>query len=237
MKNFIMIIGTALIAAVFFGQSALASTVYPAGAEGVDVSHPNCGVAIPRVNFGVVGVNGGLVFSDNPCVAAQAKNFTNLSLYMNTGLNANPSSTYYAQAQQGCNGDANCAAYNYGYNAGTYAINYAKSKGVESTKWWLDVETMNTWNADVMQNRQSIQGAYDAAVASGATTVGVYSTTSQWKTITGGWLNNWPSWGATTWTTARQAKTYCTGHEFTGGPSLLMQFMSKKSKLDQNVAC
>jgi len=67
--------------------------------------------------------------------------------------------------------------------------------------------------------------------------VGVYSTTAQWKSVTGGWQNNWPSWGATTWTTAKQAQTYCTGHEFTGGTSYLMQYRPKNAKVDYDVAC
>ena len=49
--------------------------------------------------------------------------------------------------------------------------------------------------------------------------------------------NLWPNWGATTWTTVRQAKKYCTGHEFTGGQTLLIQFRSKRSALSQDVAC
>lgn len=216
---------------------ASASSVYPTGSTGVDVSYPNCSTPLPAATFGIVGVSGGLVYSQNNCLVAEAKTYPNLSLYVNSGLNASPSSTYYTQAQVGCNGDVNCAAYNYGYNAGQNAIAYAQSQGVSSSKWWIDVETMNTWNSDVIQNQKSIQGEHDALVAAGATTVGVYSTTSQWQSITGGWQNQWPSWGATSWTTAKQAQTYCTGHQFTGGPSLLMQYKSKQSKVDQDVAC
>jgi hypothetical protein len=168
---------------------------------------------------------------------AETSHFSNLSLYVNTGLNASSSSTYYTQAEVGCNGDVYCAAYNYGYNAAVNALNYAHAQGVRSAQWWLDVETNNTWNTDVVQNQRSLQGEYDALIQHGATTVGVYSTTAQWQSVTGSWQNNWPSWGATTWTTATQAQTYCTGHQFTGGPSLLMQFKSKKSRLDQDVAC
>lgn len=235
--SFSVLAVTVMTAITLVGNTASASTVYPTGSTGVDVSYPNCGVAIPKVDFGIVGVTGGLVYSENPCLADQAENFKDLSLYINTGLNASPASPYYVAAQQNCNVDVNCAAYTYGYNAANDALAYADSQGVTSSKWWLDVETENTWNTDVMQNRQSIQGAYDALIARGATTVGVYSTTYQWNEITGGWQNNWPSWGATTWATAKQAQKYCTGHEFTGGPSLLMQFKGKKSKLDQNVAC
>lgn len=237
MKLFLALVVAVTAVVAMAGSTASASAVYSTGSIGVDVSYPNCGVAVPKVAFGIVGVTGGLVYSKNPCAAAQAKNFNDLSLYINTGLNTSASSPYYVTAQEGCNGDVNCAAYKYGFNAANAAIAYANSQGITSSKWWLDVETENTWNADVMQNRQSLQGAYDALVARGATTIGVYSTSYQWQTITGGWQNNWPSWGATTWTTAKQAQTYCKGHEFTGGPSLLMQFRSKQSKVDQDVAC
>lgn len=237
MKKALTVIVAALSVAVLFGQGAFASSVYATGSTGVDVSYPNCSTKIPAVSFGVVAATGGVVYSHNSCAASEARNFFNLSVYVNTGLNASQSSAYYVQAQAGCNGDAGCAAYNYGYNAAKDAISYASSQGLSSSKWWLDVETMSTWNASTALNQRSLQGEYDALVATGATTVGVYSTTAQWQSITGGWQNNWPSWGATTWTTASQAQSYCTGHQFTGGPSLLMQYKSRQSKLDQDVAC
>jgi hypothetical protein len=114
------------------------------------------------------------------------------------------------------------------------AVSYAASLGLSSKTWWLDVETGNTWNTDTTQNQNSLQGERDALVNSGATTVGVYSTTAQWDEVTGSWQNGWPNWGATTWRTAKQAKTYCTGHEFTGGPTYLIQFTGT---LDQDYAC
>ncbi len=237
MKRFISVLSLALLVSVAFTQGASASSLYPAGSLGVDISYPNCSAAIPSVNFGVVGVTGGLVFSRNSCAAAEAKHFTDLSLYVNTGLNTSSSSQYYTQAQVGCNGDANCAAYNYGSNAAKDAITYANAQDLSSTKWWLDVETSNTWSTNALQNQKSLQGEYDALLANGTTTVGVYSTSAQWQSITGSWQNNWPSWGATTWTTAKQAQSYCTGHQFTGGTSLLMQYKSKQSKVDQDVAC
>jgi len=128
-------------------------------------------------------------------------------------------------------------AYNYGYAAGLYALHYSKSVGVSSNVWWLDVETDNTWSTVTGQNRDSLSGEYDALKAGGVRYVGVYSTTAQWDGLTGNWINQWASWGATTWPTAKQARTYCTGHEFTGGPSLLMQYLPTNSDLDHDVAC
>ena len=218
-------------------QTVAASSYYASGSTGVDISYPNCTAKISPVNFGLVGVTNGLVYGHNNCLASEAKNFADLSLYVNTGLNASSSSSYYVQAQAGCNGDVNCAAYNYGVNAAKDALAYAQAQGVSSAKWWLDVETSNTWNKDTVQNQKSLQGELDTLTANGAAVGGVYSTTAQWNSITGSWQNNWPSWGATTWTTAAQAQTYCTGHQFTGGPSLLMQYKSKQSKVDQDLAC
>jgi hypothetical protein len=237
MKRLLSVVGAAIAGSFLLVQVASASSFYTTGSTGVDVSYPNCSASVPKVAFGVVGVTGGLVYSPNNCAAAEARRFSNVSLYVNTGLNASAQSPYYVAAQNGCNGDALCAAYNYGYNAAKDALSYAASQGLSSSKWWLDVETTNTWNNDVMQNRKSLQGEYDALAANGAALVGAYSTSAQWQTITGGWQNNWASWGATTWTTAKQAQTYCTGHQFTGGPSLLMQYKSKQSKLDEDVAC
>jgi hypothetical protein len=237
MKKLVSFVSSALAIVFIAAPVVSASSVYPTGSTGVDVSYPNCSTKLSAATFGLVGVTNGIVYGHNSCLAAEARAFPNLSLYVNTGLNASASSSYYTQAQVGCNGDVLCAAYNYGTNAAKDAIAYAQSQGVSSSKWWLDAETMNTWNSDVTQNQKSLQGEYDALIANGATTVGVYSTSAQWQSISGSWQNQWPSWGATAWTTAKQAQTYCIGHQFTGGPSLLMQFKSKQSRVDQDVAC
>ena len=237
MKKIFASFAAVVVAPVLFTSVSFASSLYPTGSLGVDVSYPNCPAKVSGVSFGIVGVTNGLVYGHNSCAASEAKQFPTVGLYANTGLNASSSSQYYVAAQAGCNGDTLCAAYNYGFNAGKDALSYASSQGLSTNNWWLDVETMNTWNKDVAQNQKSLQGEYDALVASGATTVGVYSTTAQWQSISGGWQNNWPSWGATTWTTPAQAQTYCTGHQFTAGPSLLMQYKAKQSKVDQDVAC
>jgi hypothetical protein len=237
MKKVVFSSVVALIALLLTTGKAAALGQYSSGSIGVDISWPNCNASVPSVAFGIVGVTDGQGYSTNPCIAKEAGHFTNLSLYVNTGWydkspHINPTSPKVC-----AKGDEDCLAYNYGYNAGLYALNAAQSAGVSSATWWLDVETSNTWNSNVVQNQNSLQGEYDALVANGITTVGVYSTTTQWDSITGGWQNNWPSWGATTWTTAKQAQTYCTGHEFTGGTSYLMQYRPKNAKVDYDVAC
>ncbi len=236
MRLKILSILAAILAPVVFSASALAYGPYKPGTVGVDVSWPNCNDKQPSgVNYGIVGVTGGKNFSQNNCLAKQASWFKNLSLYLNTGY---PGLTYALQYQntpKQCNiGDQNCLAYNYGYNAAVYGLNYAKSQKVSSDTWWLDVETSNTWMSDSNQNVQSLSGTIDALKDAGIKNQGIYSTTYQWTFITLGWQNNLPGWGATTWRTAKQAATYCSGHEFTGGPSWLMQY---NGKLDQDYAC
>ena len=218
---------------------AVAQGQYTSGTTGIDVSYPNCTATLPVSTFRIVGVSDGLGYSTNPCIANEAAGAQNLSLYVNTGWNSASSHVNATSPNVCAVGDNNCLAYNYGYNAGLYALDAANTAGVHAATWWLDVETANTWNADVIQNQYSLQGERVALLlpGNGVTTVGVYSTTAQWKTITGGWPIGWPSWGATTWTTAKQAQTYCTGHQFTGGPSYLMQYKARTSKLDQDVAC
>lgn len=228
----------ALSFTVLLGSQAAALGQYTSGTTGIDEGWPNCTLSVPHVSFDIVEVSDGVGYSTNPCLAKESSNFiSNHSLYVSTGwydksTHINPNSPKVC-----VNGDNNCLAYNYGYNAGIYAYNAAASIGIHSLTWWLDVETNGTWNSDTTQNQNSLQGEHDALINSGVSTVGIYSTTAEWQTITGGWHNNWPGWGATTWTTANQAKTYCTGHEFTGGSSYLMQYLSKKSKFDQDVAC
>ncbi len=215
--------------------SAAAASIYPSGASGYDVSWPNCTAKPPaQPAFGIVGVSDGTGYSQNPCLAQEAGWFSNLSLYVNTGWYnqssyINPSSPRVCAA-----GDNNCLAYNYGYNAGLYALSYAASQHVSASAWWLDVETSNTWNSDTTQNRYSLQGEYDALLANGVTTIGAYSTTYQWDTVTGSWLNGWPGWGATVVSSASKAARFCTGHQFTGGPTYLIQYTGS---LDRDYAC
>lgn len=229
-----------LMTIIFSTGMAAAQGQYIARTTGVDVSWPNCTASIPKTAFGIVGVSNGVGFSASPCLASEASHFTsNLSLYVNTGYPGSDSANaiLYAATPKPCvAADLNCIAYNYGYNAGSYAYAAANSVGVHANTWWLDVETMNSWTSDPLQNQSSLQGETDALTNSGIATVGVYSTTAQWGTITAGWKNGLPSWGATTWTTAKQAATYCTGHQFTGGPSYLMQYKAVRG-IDQDYAC
>ena len=146
---------------------------------GYDISYPQCGSVFPRnPAFGIVGVNGGIVFSANPCLASQLTwAGTNAQLYANTGNPGPQLSTHWPTGQStprvcsASNPDTVDCAYDYGWNAA--ADSYRKAvdayvslgrapQGATRTPtantWWLDVETGNSWRDDA-RNVAVLQGA------------------------------------------------------------------------------
>jgi hypothetical protein len=229
-------LGAALALAVGVVGPAAGAGIAPVGTTGIDVSYPNCNdVASMSARFGVVGVTGGVPYTRNPCLAAEAARFTTLHLYANAAWNARSPKVSATSPRRCVAPDLVCRAYNYGYGAGIDAAAAASAAGARSAVWWLDVEAANAWSGVVAQNRASIQGEYDALRARGVATVGVYSTTVQWNGITGSWLNGWPSWGATVLTSLPLVQTYCRGHRFTGGQTWMIQY--RGGSFDQDVAC
>lgn len=106
---------------------------------GIDISYPQCGVKVPKTQaFGIVGVNGGLATTTNPCLkdqlawAKQSVGGTNqakVQLYLNTanpgGLgtaswplsNIDPSGNLIANPYGFCDGkDTLACAWQYGWN-------------------------------------------------------------------------------------------------------------------------
>src|SRR5690348_9942365 len=100
MKKIVSLLSFAVFVSVLSPATSHAAALYHAGSVGVDVSYPNCSTVLPKADFGIVGVTGGLVYSTNPCLAAQATKFSDLSLYVNTGLNASQTSQHYLKAQE-----------------------------------------------------------------------------------------------------------------------------------------
>ncbi len=147
--------------------------------------------------------------------------------------------------------DGKCA-YVYGYVRAEEAVQWAREQVSGFTpsayRWWLDVETMNTWQSDKTANAASLAGAA-AYLAEVGARVGVYSTTAQWTAIVGGIGTNIPrlpngavsnlvgldEWGAGA-SSAKVAQANCTSATpFTGGSNRLMQYVS--NGVDYNVSC
>ena len=220
---------------------------------GYDISWPQCGGSYPsHPAFGIVGVNGGIVFSANSCLSSELAWAGGASgqLYANTGNPGPALSTHWPDGQaypETCNPtlstslserDTAACAFDYGYNAAADSYNDAVlafgklglgAATPAGSTWWFDVETSNSWRTGVALNVADLQGAEFYLSSVGVTTrrIGFYSTQYQWNQITGGTtaFAGSPSWVAGA-RTARQAASNCSGLGFTGGGVAVAQYPS-----------
>lgn len=231
---------------------------------GNDVSYPQCGSRLPVGQaFGIVGVNGGLANTNNPCFTeqlawAQGSNGSTgqpkAALYVNT---ANPTkataskwpkdNTVYNTEVSNPYGtcadtDGAACSYIYGY---TRAYEDAQMRNVTNPsayKWWLDVETGNSWSSsDLVANTASLEGMADYFKSITVAGLGIYSTSYQWNSIVGNNVDaDSPLYNVESWLagarTERAAKDNCSLPALTnGGKVTASQFVSKG--LDNDISC
>ena len=173
---------------------------------GNDVSYPQCGQPLPtRQSFGIVGVNEGLANTTNSCLAdeiawAQSSSGTTkqtkLSFYVNTANpgnlrvadwpanNRDPLTGVVVRDPYGvCAGrDGRTCAWQYGWNIAELD---ARTRGIPDPgryRWWLDVETITSWESSTQNNRADLEGMAAYFRHAGGT-VGLYSEASQWDEI------------------------------------------------------
>jgi hypothetical protein len=205
-----MIVTAVLASVVMAGTSAAAA--YPtqpsATPAGNDVSYPQCGRTLPSGQaFGIVAVNEGLANNTNPCLAAEiawargssgATRQPRASLYVNTAdpgphgitdwpaSNDDPITGRHVRDPYGaCAGqDTQACAWQYGWDMADMDARTRGVSGPGGYRWWLDVETVNSWESSSKNNRADLEGmtAYFRGIGG---TVGIYSTIKQWGPITG----------------------------------------------------
>jgi hypothetical protein len=153
-----------------------------------------------------------------------------------------------------CNGDNDLAcSWQYGWNRSIEAsldrfAPAARTAGisplVSSYIWWLDVETMNTWQSgsnDALARNSAALEAMASYYQSKGATVGLYSTSAQWATITGGTVgNSGPLKGLANWrpsgTSLKNAIANCSVAPLTPGGSIaLTQYIQQG--FDRNHSC
>jgi hypothetical protein len=176
------------------GTGVAANGAFVSGSYGYDVSRfqdnpPTCTTPLPSGHtIGIVEVTGDANGSPNPCLAHEAKwagAGLNLYIFMSDGSDSTP--------QPGCNGDAVC---NWGYEAGTFAFEYAQGQGVDPfVTWWLDVEPFN-WSSNTAENDQVIAGALSSLRDHGINNVGIYTSPLTWNNIAGNYSPAVPVWVA-----------------------------------------
>ena len=228
---------------------------------GYDISYPQCGAAYPTgVQFGIVGVNKGIVFSANPCLGgaggelAWAERYEPAAvLYANTANPGPALSSHWPSGQttpRACDGsDSSGCAYDYGWNAAANSYADAVSAYVSLGKapagatqtpspneWWLDVETANSWESNTAHNVAELQGEVAFLQSKGVASIGFYSSASDWQTITGSStaFAAFASWrpGAGT---RKSAQSYCGTRGVTGGPIKYSQY--RASGFDADIRC
>ncbi len=198
-------------------------------------------------SFGVIATTDGRPYFSSPCLSAEYAWASALPYRPEYYVNlADPGhqSTHWAQGgPRACEPtpkyDVGCA-YDYGYEAAAAAWGYVAVIGASgNTRWWLDVETDNTWgysSAGIAANRAVIHGALTYLRRHRHVTAGIYTETMWWDYITGGSssFSHIPVWGGGANSKAHATEN-CRSHSITGGPALLAQWI--RQGVDHDVAC
>jgi hypothetical protein len=233
---------------------------------GYDISYPQCGDPYPEPRgFAIVGVNGGRVFSPNPCFAPGdepsqlAWAGPEADLYFNTGNPGPRISRFWPSGQteprecdtRGASGDDTLdCAYVYGWNSAEFAHSSALEAFI-ALGWadadaerlpadvsiWLDVEPANSWRGDRDLNVATLEGAVAYLESAGVDGIGFYSTPRLWNRITGGTdiFAEYPAWHAGARDRADAERRCREERAFTGGELAMVQWV--EDGLDLNVRC
>ena len=241
-----------------------------------DVSFPQCHGGLPSgraAAFAVLGANKGTSYSTNPCLEAQLAWAKRLpaapAFYANTGNPGPLRARHWPLGQtvpQVCtSADPNSVgcSYDYGWNAARQSLSIAADAAqrlhhvdranarqrVANVDWWLDVETMNSWQAyeghetTAAQRRDAatLTAQIDALRAAGVARIGVYSTSYQWHVITGGRAVTGSRFtGVAVWLAGfgsrASAIAGCRASGFTGGPVRMTQYLAA-DRFDADVVC
>ncbi|MDQ1459009.1 MAG: hypothetical protein QOI08_493 [Actinomycetota bacterium] len=154
-------------------------------------------------------------------------------------------------------------SYDYGWNAAWQSYNTATDAAqrlhhvsradarsrAANVEWWLDIETMNSWqtldgpSTRLAKQRDvaTIEGEVDALRAVGVESVGFYSTSFQWRIITGGFaITQGRFAGIPVWLAGFEshsdAVAGCPHSSFTGGPVRMTQYLGSDG-FDSDIAC
>jgi hypothetical protein len=259
----VLVVAFALIAVVVVLIVLISRSSPPTA--GYDVSYPQCSGSYPsNPLFGIVGVNGGLANRANPCLGGELRWARDapgqkrpqqppLSLYIDTG---NPGGDHVVDWPRGgtapafgsCNGLlTDACSYLYGEQRAAHSYRLVAafdSVAAKTAPWWLDVELNASWAGTYRLNIAALRGFSAGLRNAGATgPIGIYSTSAQWKDITGltaqttpsAFTDPLPDWVAGTEATLAQARQNCSSGGFTGVPPTLAQY--RIGPLDADLRC
>jgi hypothetical protein len=249
------------VAALAVAATGVVAAVAPTAAQaaptatGYDISWPQCPGAgaqpMPPTNarFVIIGLTHGQAFTDNPCVADQfawaAANDIPRAAYTWATYPTPAQLTAHGATGGPWRGSTDAARLrNAGYAGGKDAVATLTSLGLTPKPTvWVDVEkrsgdSAEPWKltltrADQQRNRFVIEGTLRALEDSGYA-VGLYSVTSHWQEITGGWwLPGVPTWVAKS--DQATATAACTQTSWSSGKTLMTQWTD--GSFDYDIPC
>ena len=166
-----------LLALVWIGIASVAPSLEPnapaepaapeqvhSGSFGFDASFPQCAWSRPPPGeFGIVGLNNGRPFTVNPCVRrlyGWAAERGTPAIYMNVAF----SPSYARHVTAYCEAAVPATlqrkrirlAWAAGCSESSHALAHAPGP---ASRWWLDVETANSWSRNSAVNRIAIEAA------------------------------------------------------------------------------
>jgi hypothetical protein len=214
MRNTLRLLAVTALASAAVALTAGTASAAPT-AGGYDISYPQCG-STPAAGqaWGVVGVNGGLATTGNPCLPSQlawawqssgtVPTQPKAQLYLNTANPGEIRNQVTTWPKSGATpygtctgGNTTACSWQYGWERAQNSVTSFFTPAATDARvdanpadytWWLDVETSNTWqsgsSAALARNRATLEGMTKYLTGRGAK-VGLYSTASQWKAIAG----------------------------------------------------
>lgn len=211
---------------------------------GHDISWPQCpasqggfGLPLPPADgqFVIIGLTRGLPFTRNPCLADQVQwlrdNPRPAHAYTIPAFPTAAQLTTYGSQGPWSTATRAGRLSNVGYAAARHAIDSLRSVGFAPPTIWIDVEPRpaQPWPSDTAaqrrENRYVVEGQM-RAVRDAGFSYGLYSFSSGWSEITGGWRLP----GVPVWATAGrldypdEALDRCRQPSFSGGRVLLSQW-------------
>ncbi len=211
------------------------------GSTGYDVSNFQCAQLPPQAPLYVMEVVGWpfTVTSSATCLSHEfAWGGPQTQLYIFMGDTVPPPPNETAPPCPSGLDTLECTGWQNGYTQALFAYQTAQNAQVNSSIWWLDVETAaGAWTSNQAENYQAVLGARAALTAQGKI-VGVYSTSLQWPQIAGASasLVGVPLW-ATDWNTGNAALACGQAQTYGGGTLLQVQIKVPGSTFDDDVAC
>jgi hypothetical protein len=260
-KRFLLLAAAVLVVTA---EMATAHARPTSGPTGNDISWPQCGRAYPSGQaFAIVGLNGGKANNFNPCFVSQwtwaqtsrgGTGQPRAQIYLNTGnpgdvlarynVTTWPTTSVAADPYGACSGtwtdDLPCS-WEYGYDRAQADLSYFNSvtNTAPAGGWWLDIETSNSWTADLQKNQASLEGMVYALQHAGVV-AGIYASSGSWSALFGPVRADSPLYPLTEWrpgaTTLSRAKSNCTLAPFEGvGKVAITQYVA--NNLDYDFSC